>query len=190
VQAAADANAAAILIEGGPVSTVNGQAGTVLLTAADVGAATPSSVTSAVNAAIAALKDGVSTSFDTLAEIAADLGTKATTLTGLATSLSSGLATKEPVWSAPAAYNSGASLNRQSIIAASNLTLDLATLNPAVGSRFRVQTTAVGVLVTLNGTGQRFRDKTGAFVTEAFVVDLPYALHEFTKVSTTDWELS
>ena len=180
VQAASDTNAAAILIAGGPVSSVNGQTGAVTLGPADVGAMSAAAGTALVNTVNATLAD-----FAT--EIEGDLAAAAA---AQSTALTNGLATKEPVWRAPAAYNGGQPLDRQHIVATTNLALDLATLNPPVGARFRVQTTTSAALVTLSGTGQRFRNRAGAFVAESFVIDLSAALHEFVKVNATDWELA
>lgn len=173
-------NAAALLIAGGPVSSVNGQTGAVTLTAALVGA-----MSSAAGTALVQTVNTTLVEFE--AEVAADLAAAAA---AQSTALTNGLATKEPIWRAPAAYNAGQALDRQHIVATANLALDLATLNPPIGAHFRVQTTTAATLVTLTGAGQRFRNKAGVFVAEAFIVNLPAAVHEFIKVSATDWELA
>ena len=168
VQAAIDTNAAAILIAGGPVSSVNGKAGAVTLSAADVGA---------MSAA-----DGVALANGINAAVQASLDTQSI-------AVGAALAAKEAKWGSPAAYNASAALNHQHILVSSAFALDLATTTAAVGDRFRVTVIGSGFAATLNGAGIRFRNVAGAWVQEAFNLNKPNVTAEFVKVSATDWEL-
>lgn len=163
VQAASDTNAAAILIAGGPVSSVNGKAGAVTLSAADVGA---------MSAA-----DGVALANSINAAVQASLDTQSI-------AVGAALAAKEAKWAAPAAVAANATFaDRQHLIgdtsaAARTFTLPLA---PATGAAVRAQRRGSNNLIIARN-GQTIRGEAADFT-----MDINHQCFEF-RFNGTTWE--
>jgi hypothetical protein len=167
-------NAAAILIAGGPVSSVNGETGSVTLTAADVGAMSAADG----DALQTEILDSVDTSINDMGIlIDAALGDFGTTLT-------SGLAGKEPLWGVPAVVAGNATLtNRQHTVFDTAAAVRTATLpaSPAAGTTVRIQRRGENNVVIARN-GQTIRGEAADFT-----IDTNHICLEFRFGTTWDW---